>query len=767
MKAEETKFLNFLNSPKQLMIPIYQRAYSWKLKECKQLWSDILRAGLDDSISGHFMGSVVYVEKGIYQVSSLPKLLVIDGQQRLTTLYLIHWYLCLRDNNFEEYSNVLSRFTYKTRTTSKDFCLKLTEKQRQEDFWNDLFGEQEVNDKKIKPSHIIENQPWFFLNWRHDPTIDSILNMLDDIHLTFRDSSLKFVDLIDSEKRFIIFHFLPINTYGRSDGLYVKMNARGKVLTDFENFKAKFENFLRENHESYLLTFTERIDGEWCDLFWSFIKSDEQIEAFDRFDLVDTPLLNFISYITEMLFYKEQLNEEKDFDNSFNTIKEVYASGENVQFLFDAFETFARIGKSNFKEKIQDFFDSVFCLGISQNKVSLFDGSINLFKLCLFRRNKFDIREKSLLFGLIHYLKNTQENESSDNLRDYIRICRNYLLSINQKSKDSIISELRKEYYYNIICAFEKIYDSNDVYGTLVKKQNEISFKAETIEHEVKKSELFSISTDSKSVVHRLEDSSILQGTLTNLIPDSLDGFDFEKRVADFEQVWAIENDGLISRALLSTGDYSEKIATSNFGDVRFFGKGKKWSRLLMSRNGIIHSVLQEFFSKLSQIQGSSIEERLINLINHNIENREFEDWEKLFVDHPSILSSKKNIFVFNWNGRNDYRVELLTGTTLGAYHINAYAFAVIQEINNNSLIDSDKSYSNKSDPSCLQLTNGVKLFAQTDSWLVENVSAERVNQLQNQLNLIVTENGHLELRASDKIDYINIAKKFIEKIFE
>jgi len=94
MKAEETKLLQFLNSPKQFIIPIYQRTYSWTLKECEQLWKDILKAGKDESISGHFIGSIVYVEKGLYQVSAIPSLLVIDGQQRLTTISLLLSALC-------------------------------------------------------------------------------------------------------------------------------------------------------------------------------------------------------------------------------------------------------------------------------------------------------------------------------------------------------------------------------------------------------------------------------------------------------------------------------------------------------------------------------------------------------------------------------------------------------------------------------------------------------------------------------------------------
>ena len=114
MKAEEIKFLKFLNSPKQLIIPIYQRAYNWKFKECKKLWNDIIKAGKDESISGHFIGSVVYVEKGLYQVSALPKLLVIDGQQRLTTLTLLISALCnhIKENNIETELNASKLSNY-------------------------------------------------------------------------------------------------------------------------------------------------------------------------------------------------------------------------------------------------------------------------------------------------------------------------------------------------------------------------------------------------------------------------------------------------------------------------------------------------------------------------------------------------------------------------------------------------------------------------------------------------------------------------------
>ena len=89
MKAVEAKLLSFLQKSPQFIIPIYQRTYSWTDKQCLQLWEDIVRAGSSDSISVHFIGSIVYVEQGLSQVTHQAPVLVIDGQQRLTSVSLL------------------------------------------------------------------------------------------------------------------------------------------------------------------------------------------------------------------------------------------------------------------------------------------------------------------------------------------------------------------------------------------------------------------------------------------------------------------------------------------------------------------------------------------------------------------------------------------------------------------------------------------------------------------------------------------------------
>ncbi|WP_319422289.1 DUF262 and DUF1524 domain-containing protein [Pleurocapsa sp. FMAR1] len=109
MKATETNLLEFLREPKQFVIPIYQRTYSWTLQQCQQLWNDIIKVAQEQTISGHFLGSVVYIEHGLYQVTSLPKLLVIDGQQRLTTISLLLKALAHVVENSEDKAKVKSQ----------------------------------------------------------------------------------------------------------------------------------------------------------------------------------------------------------------------------------------------------------------------------------------------------------------------------------------------------------------------------------------------------------------------------------------------------------------------------------------------------------------------------------------------------------------------------------------------------------------------------------------------------------------------------------
>lgn len=89
MKAYDANLLELLKKGTQFVVPIYQRVYSWGLGECEQLWKDVVRAGESESVGAHFTGSIVYVEKDQTTRTSLEPDLLIDGQQRVTTVTLI------------------------------------------------------------------------------------------------------------------------------------------------------------------------------------------------------------------------------------------------------------------------------------------------------------------------------------------------------------------------------------------------------------------------------------------------------------------------------------------------------------------------------------------------------------------------------------------------------------------------------------------------------------------------------------------------------
>ncbi len=109
MKADAIKLLDFIgkSQEKQFVIPIYQRVYSWEKEQCKQLWDDIIKTGGNDQIEGHFIGSIVFVHDGIY-TTNYNELLIIDGQQRLTTITLL--FIALR-NHLSDEVKILEKFS--------------------------------------------------------------------------------------------------------------------------------------------------------------------------------------------------------------------------------------------------------------------------------------------------------------------------------------------------------------------------------------------------------------------------------------------------------------------------------------------------------------------------------------------------------------------------------------------------------------------------------------------------------------------------------
>ena len=202
----------------------------------------------------------------------------LDGQQRLTTLFLLHWFLALwNESDFELMRNHFKgRFSYATRLSSSDFCSELLEHVCSQDVVANI-----IEHKKDQISGLLKNEGWFHNQWEYDPTISGMLNMLDTMFSLFNDvvadpekpsrASTFFKRLMcdDIDKTAITFNLLYLNKgdFHLSDELYIKMNSRGKPLSDFETFKARFESFLTKFADDKS-DFAGKIDGEWAVLFW-------------------------------------------------------------------------------------------------------------------------------------------------------------------------------------------------------------------------------------------------------------------------------------------------------------------------------------------------------------------------------------------------------------------------------------------------------------------------------------------------------------------
>lgn len=192
----------------------------------------------------------------------------IDGQQRLTTLFLLHWYFAVYSGKIDTDSDIKKRllqFQYETRNVTGKFCRNLTEFVRV-DFKN------LADDKKV--SDAIRNYYWFFSDFENDSSVRGMLVMIDAIHEKAREYENNGVSLdsvfetLTGDKAPIRFLYLNIDDVGLTDSIYIKMNARGKALTHFENFKARLRNYLAKD-DAFANEFIDNINGKWSEFFWN------------------------------------------------------------------------------------------------------------------------------------------------------------------------------------------------------------------------------------------------------------------------------------------------------------------------------------------------------------------------------------------------------------------------------------------------------------------------------------------------------------------
>lgn len=329
MATRKTSFWEFIKKA-PIEIPIIQRDYAQGRAGKEYLRRNFL-SSLKDALDGNFSsGEEVLKLDFVYGSVEDNKLLPLDGQQRLTTLWLLHWFVALKAGVLTEASKFLRNFTYETRMSSREFCKNLCHVEN----FNNYNSVEGIVD-------FISRRTWFYSAWKQDPTIQAMLRMLGGTRINDNDgqdiidgieelfdynpnkyrkglSSLN-AESVELEKRqeeykeeylqaqtsyfsnywekltganpVIVFFHQPLEDFGLSDDLYVKMNARGKQLTSFENLKADLIGYIRNQEKkeekkvpswSDLLDIRNgidlKLDTTWMDIFWKNRSKSNQVD---------------------------------------------------------------------------------------------------------------------------------------------------------------------------------------------------------------------------------------------------------------------------------------------------------------------------------------------------------------------------------------------------------------------------------------------------------------------------------------------------------
>lgn len=250
---------------------------------------------------------------------------LLDGQQRMTTLFLVYWYIANRelteaDDSDKEVRDALNRFVYETRSTSTVFCHKL--------------ASYRIDLSEQAPSKVIRQAKWYFKSFDRDSTITAMLTMLDAIHERYNNQEN---DNLFPKLGNIQFYVKSLGFFNLSEELYIKMNARGLQLSPFENFKADLTNFIGDKdyepfkklvplyrkdsceQVEFHFNFSVKLDAKWIDIFWK--------KGYENFD---ASYMSFFSrfFACKYIISTKDIVNDRDMRQDV-TLRKMYTEAEN------------------------------------------------------------------------------------------------------------------------------------------------------------------------------------------------------------------------------------------------------------------------------------------------------------------------------------------------------------------------------------------------------------------------------------------------------
>lgn len=640
MKGYHSSFAGmFQNHPsgapsiKRVEIPLIQRDYAQGRpgETVEEIRSRFLEVLLDSVAGGEPVGLDF-----IYGKVSHGTLHPLDGQQRLTTLFLLHWYLASAADQLVP-GAPWTRFSYATRPSARLFSERL--------------AAHPLPHHVNVPSTWVTDQEWYLHVWKHDPTIKSMLVVIDSIHTELDrkhpglDPAAAWRLLTDEHSPAISFQLLPLDDMSSEEDLYIKMNSRGKPLTPFENFKARFEQDI--HHSDRAGEFAHKIDGAWSDLLWPYHGGD---------NIVDDEFMRYIDFVTEICELRQHAPATPG--RLGQRARAVFGpdnprAHEHLDFLFDAFDQWMDA------DHIADTFDELLSTALpgddtyDPRKVTLFGAkSTNLFQQCCSafdsqadRNRAFTLQQSLLLYAVLLHLISRSED-----FPRRLRVLRNLVAA----SED----EIRRPNMPALLADVEQIIVLGDL-------DSATTFSANQIEDERLKAEFLEARPDLTEPVFRLEDHPILRGTLSSF---DFDHQAFRQRAEAFEEAFSNPaNWASLTGALLATGDYQRQPPRSiawQFGTSSPKNEAV-WRYLLTDapRESLTSTriVLAEFLDGLHAAQDTvaGYAQGLIRTWLSLREQQNAFDWRYYLIKYPSMRSGATGIY-YGVDGELGYSMCML-----------------------------------------------------------------------------------------------------------
>lgn len=565
--TQQTTFWAFLKSQK-IEIPIIQRDYAQGRSGNEKLREKFLK-DLKESLDKNTILKLDFVYGSLENGSLNP----LDGQQRLTTLWLLHWYIAFRAGELSKNKHVFERFSYETRVSSREFCKQLSSLE--------ITAENGI-------LQLIQNQTWFLSLWKQDPTVSAMLNMLggtsekdekgeeifDGIEEVFFDKT-KFEQYwikLTSENCPIKFYYLPLAELSLSDDLYIKMNARGKALTSFENFKADLVGYIDkkgwDKDKTEADKISHKLDTLWTDIFWKNKSEEHKIDNI-YFSFIHSYFLN--SLITAKndkeidLYNQEAILNNKVYkylsDNSslkYNGF-EIYKSEENVfdKLCFERLTIILDKFHLTFKSFTKEDIDKLFFPSWDDNSDFRF---IPVYKKEgeEFMTSSPTDRQRVVFYAICCYFENNEYQEKA--LKDWMRFVWNIVIDPNLAMIGAMrfIKEIAKH--------------SGDIITFLCDNDEEVKiFKTQFEEESIKAKLIKSVKDDSyEKAIIKAESHKLFKGNIQFLLVEgintTIDDFNTKRDIAFL--ITQNTGDFLWLRAILASADkLPSSISLSNIND--------------------------------------------------------------------------------------------------------------------------------------------------------------------------------------------------------